>query len=207
MQNLRDTYNRIAEDWHNDHISDQWWIEGAVKFLKYLKPGDSVLDVGCAGGVKSKYLTENGMKVLGIDVSEKMIEIARQYSPAAEFQVLDMRKIGALSKKFKAVFAQASILHLPKKEASGVVKQFAEILEPSGICYISVKEKRPNGVDEEEIVETDYGYDYQRLFSYYSADDLRQYLTDAGFILREVWTIAAGKSGKTIWLQVIGEKK
>ena len=47
--NLKETYNKIAEDWHADHSSDDWWQEGTDKFIWNLKNGASVLDVGCGG--------------------------------------------------------------------------------------------------------------------------------------------------------------
>ena len=55
---LRATYERIAEDWHGDHRDDDWWIGGADAFTPLIKPGGLVLDVGCGGGRKSRYLIE-----------------------------------------------------------------------------------------------------------------------------------------------------
>ncbi len=58
---LKSTYNRIAEDWIKDHDRDTWWYEGTDKFLSLLPKGANILDVGCAGGIKSRYLTDNGV--------------------------------------------------------------------------------------------------------------------------------------------------
>ena len=88
--NLKETYDKIAEDWHSDHKKDDWWIEGTDKFISYLSKGDLVLDVGCAGGIKSKYLMQKGLNVVGIDFSEKMIEIAKREFPNGEFLVKDL---------------------------------------------------------------------------------------------------------------------
>jgi 2-polyprenyl-3-methyl-5-hydroxy-6-metoxy-1,4-benzoquinol methylase len=49
--NLKDTYNKIAIDWHRDHLPDDWWIDGMGKFAGMLPAGATVLDAGCAGGV------------------------------------------------------------------------------------------------------------------------------------------------------------
>ncbi len=57
---LKETYNRIAKDWMKDHHQDNWWIEGTDKYLSFLKPGASILDVGCGAGVKSKNITISG---------------------------------------------------------------------------------------------------------------------------------------------------
>jgi SAM-dependent methyltransferase len=46
-----------------------------------------VVDLGCGSGVWAQLLTEAGYGVLGIDISEAMIEIARRRAPRAEFRV------------------------------------------------------------------------------------------------------------------------
>jgi len=64
-----------------DHKNDIWWLEGTGSFCSLLKKGDKVLDVGCGSGLKSKYLYSKGFDVTGIDLSDKLIDIARRESP------------------------------------------------------------------------------------------------------------------------------
>ena len=45
-----------------------------------LKQGDKVLDLGCGPGLYSAKLCENGMKVTGIDISERSIDFAIRYA-------------------------------------------------------------------------------------------------------------------------------
>src|SRR3989338_6251916 len=97
---LKDTYNKIAEDWSRDHSGDTWWIEGADKFSSFLKPGDSILDAGCGVGLNSEYLIKKGFNVLGIDFSEKMLEIAKGKVPDGEFRVMDIRDLSELEITF-----------------------------------------------------------------------------------------------------------
>src|ERR1700752_2470906 len=97
---LKQTYNRIAEDWHNDHLHDDWWIQDIDTFIKNLPPGAHVLDVGCGSGVKSKYLTERGLRVTGIDISEKLLDIARREAPRGEYRVFSMTDLDAMSDMF-----------------------------------------------------------------------------------------------------------
>jgi hypothetical protein len=42
---LKATYNKIANDWFNDHDESVWWQEWTLRFLNLLKKGDRVLDV------------------------------------------------------------------------------------------------------------------------------------------------------------------
>ena len=83
--NLAETYNRIAEDWDKDHDNDDWWIEGTDVLISHLPSKGTVLDVGCGSGVKSCYLLEGGFKVTGIDISEKLLDIARRKAPEGEY--------------------------------------------------------------------------------------------------------------------------
>jgi len=202
-QKTIDTYNRIAEEWHRDHQRDEWWIEGTDTFASFLKPGDLVLDAGCGGGFKSAYLLKKGLKIIGIDASEKMIEIAQRENPTAQFQVLSLQESHKLKEVFAGIFVQASLLHVPKKEALDVVKKLSDKLANGGYLYIAVKNKKENGPNEEIKTETDYGYSYDRFFSYFSIDELKNYLKASGC---EVVYENVTPSDNTRWVQVIGKK-
>lgn len=202
---LKETYNRIAKDWHRDHSNDDWWKEGTDAFIKELPFGARVLDVGCGSGVKSKYLIAHGLKVTGIDISDKLLEIARREVQGGQYRELSMMDLDLMPETFDGVFAQASLLHIPKKEVAKAVKKMAGRLVLDGLLYITVKEIREGEPDEEIKKENDYGYEYERFFSYFTMGELEQYLADAG--LNVISSLRnSNKSGKTVWLQIIGRK-
>ncbi len=59
-----------------------------------LEPGSRVLDVGCGPGRHARALAEQGIEVVGVDISERFIEIARLDAPAgATFERLDARQL------------------------------------------------------------------------------------------------------------------
>lgn len=203
MSNLKDTYNLIAEDWHRDHQKDDWWVEGTDKFVSFLSTGVRVLDVGCGSGVKAKYLSNKGVKVVGLDLSDKMIEIARREVSEAEFIVGDMAQLANVEGEFDGIFMQASLLHIPKAEAPKVLASLNAKLKKGGYFYVGVKALMPGAPEEEIEKENDYGYEYERFFSYYSLDELRGYFKDLDLeIVREL----VASSGKRPWIQVIGRK-
>ena len=47
----------------------------------------TVLDLGCGGGITARMLTDRGYSVAGVDLSESLIEMARQKVPEATFHV------------------------------------------------------------------------------------------------------------------------
>lgn len=200
---VREAYNLIAEDWHRDHQSDVWWVEGTDAFIARLGPGARVLDAGCGGGIEAKYLASRGLGVIGIDNAERMIAIARREAPAAEFRLLDMRDLDRLAETFDGIFAQAAVLHLPKRDVPAFFSRCAEKIRPGGLCYIAVKEKKEGRREEEIVEEDDYGYPYRRFFSYFTLPELEAYFASAGFEI--IWK-EAKKSGKSVWLSAIGRK-
>lgn len=201
--NLKDTYNLIAEDWHQDHLNDDWWIAGTQKFADTLPEGATLLDVGCAGGTKTKYLVDRGFNVTGIDLSDNMIKIAQRELPSVEFHAMDMRNVRELNKIFDAVFMQASFLHIPKKDAASVLETMKDVLNAGGHLYIAVKETYPDGPDEEIKQESDYGYKYERFFSHYKQDELVELVRKVGF---EIIYADNAPSGRTKWIQVFARK-
>jgi SAM-dependent methyltransferase len=199
---LKDTYNRIAEDWHNDHHQDDWWVEGTDTFISLLTPGAEVLDVGCGSGTKTKYLSERGLKVTGIDFSDKLIEIATREVHETKFLVMDMHDVPTMDQKFDGVFAQASLLHIPRNEIPDVLKGLLSVLKPGGHLYGAVNGTRLGHPDEEIKEENDYGYTYERFFSYTSMDELKAYFQDLNLnvVYENTNTV-----GRTNWLQIIGK--
>lgn len=54
-----------------------------------LRSGDAAVDVGCGAGRAVAELLDSGVKAVGVDVSEEMIEVARQRWPQADLRVGD----------------------------------------------------------------------------------------------------------------------
>ena len=201
--NLAETYDQIAEDWHKDHAQDTWWVEETDAFLKRLPQGGTVLDVGCGSSVKSKYMLERGFRVIGIDISDRLLAIARRESPDGDFRNVSMYDLDSMEEQFDGVFAQASLLHIPKKDAADVVAQMARRVVPGGYVYVSVKQAREGTPEEEIKTEDDYGYEYERFFSYFVSDELKAFMEAAGLTLV---VSSASLSGHTTWLQAVGQK-
>lgn len=197
MDITKETYNKIAQDWVATHQADSWWVGGMDFFIDALPAHARILDVGCGGGVKSKHLIQRGALVVGVDYSDAMIDIAREQIPEAEFHVGDMRNMDPSLGEFDGIFMQASLLHIRKQDVPDVLSGICKLLKSSGCLYITVKEQQSEM--EEEIVTEGDDSSLQRLFSYFTMDELKAYMQNLQLSVCYEWQ---GDG----WLQIIGKK-
>jgi SAM-dependent methyltransferase len=145
-------------------------------FLRELRRGASILDAGCGSGRDTKAFAERGYRVTAIDGSARLVELATAFTgqPCTTLAFHDV----AFLEAFDGIWACASLVHVPAREAPDVILRFTHALKPGGVLYISLKEG-----DGERIANDG------RFFCYYGADAFRN-VTTAVPALRElaVWT-------------------
>lgn len=203
MLKLKDTYNAIAEDWAATYAADTWWIEGTKQFAKLLKPGASVLDVGCGVGDKTQFLAEQGLQACGLDFSEKMVEVAKSRFQHLSFSQQDIYQLTLPDNSVDGIFLQAVLLHVPKRQVPQVLKGLNRVLKPGGLIYVAVKELQPGQPDEVTRKEIVRGVEYERFFSNFTQPELQSLLSDAG--LQTIVTNVL-PSRTSSWLQYIAQK-
>lgn len=199
---LADAYDSVAEAWYAAHHEDDWWVSGAERFVGMLPPGPRVLDAGCGAGVKAKWLMDRGAVVVGVDLSAKLVAIARRVEPEAEFRVADMQELPADLVGFDGIFAQASILHVPHVEVMDLLAHWRTRMTRGGVLHIAVKERKPGGPREGRKIETLEGVEFTRFFSYWTLEELRFKLMLGGFLT--IWE-SREPSGRAVWLQVVAK--
>ncbi|MBU0751370.1 MAG: methyltransferase domain-containing protein [Gammaproteobacteria bacterium] len=130
-----DTYNKTAEEFEHRFGDLSLYRAKLEEFIAMLPPGARVLDLGCGPGNVAKLLTEKGYSVHGIDLSEKMVELARKNVPSAQFDVADVRELeGHL---YDAVFCSFILPSLTHEEADTLVGKVREVLLEGGLLYLS----------------------------------------------------------------------
>ncbi len=101
-----------------------------------------MVDLGCGSGQWARELLRAGYRVLGIDISEAMIELAREKAPAAEFRVGSLFE--AELPPCDAVTAVSEVLNYlfdPENEERGLEGVFGrvrEALRPGGVFVFDV---------------------------------------------------------------------
>ncbi len=90
-----------------------------------LKPGMKVLDIGCGTGGSAFYLARTfGVEVLGLDLSQNMLDIANKHLAGMEKKVQDLvtfryldATLAAFPKgTFDLLYSRDAIMHIAEKE-------------------------------------------------------------------------------------------
>jgi 2-polyprenyl-3-methyl-5-hydroxy-6-metoxy-1,4-benzoquinol methylase len=98
------------------------WLD---RFLSFVPPGGTILDVGCGVGAPiARYLIERGLGVLGVDAAPSMVGLCGERFPDAEWIVADMRDL-ELGRRFAGVLAWDSFFHLAPDDQRAVLPRLA----------------------------------------------------------------------------------
>ncbi|MDZ7957831.1 MAG: class I SAM-dependent methyltransferase [Aulosira sp. DedQUE10] len=113
-QKIQRDFDRLAllqpVQWdHNNHYHN-------VLLQQLSAHCESILDIGCGTGAFSRLLARRADKVIAVDLSPKMIEVAQQQSqsyPNINFQVADILQWQFPVEHFDAIASIATVHHLP----------------------------------------------------------------------------------------------
>ncbi len=97
-----------------------------------------VLKIGVGSGDMLRYFSKLSIKTTAIDISSKMIEVAKRKSQMIDFIYSDFISYNFCEERFPGVFAD-SVLHLfPRDKIEEVFDKVYSILENKGSFYISI---------------------------------------------------------------------
>ncbi|MCG3225373.1 MAG: class I SAM-dependent methyltransferase [Candidatus Heimdallarchaeota archaeon] len=170
---VEEGYNKIALNYHSERNKFESIIE-LRQFTELLTSGAKILDVGCGAGVPvTKYLVDEGFSVIGIDISEEMLSLAKKHVPKGEFLKADMSEMDFLDDSFDGIVSFYAIIHLPREKHAFLFKKFRRILKPRGIMLI--------GLGSSESEDTGEYFGTKMFWSHYSAEQSLELVKDAGF--------------------------
>lgn len=189
-----DFYNENAKNFADSTVNVDMSSIYEV-FLKYLEKGSHILDAGCGSGRDIKFFMEKGFNVSAIDASCKLAEIAENLT-GIKVEVCRFENFKS-SKKFDAVWACSSILHVPEKHINTAFKNLSECLKKNGIFYCSFK------YGNEEIKRGG------RHFTNATEKKLILFIEDTNLYLEKVWITddARPERKNEKWLNAILVKK
>lgn len=119
-------------NWLAKRYDDEVGEETVGITKKYLTKTDTVLDYGCARGAYTIALADEVKEIDGIDISPKMIELAKEKSKEIDFNVATIFDI---DDTYDVVLA-FNILHL-LEDVEAAIQKIDELLKPNG-RFVSV---------------------------------------------------------------------
>lgn len=137
-------------------------------FIARLAPGAAVLDLGCGGGHDSLHLIEVGLDVTPCDGSAELAHAAEQRI-GRKVEVVTFQEI-EWDQRFDGIWAEASLLHVPRTELPDVLVRVLRALRPGGLIQASFKAGEREGHDR-----------FGRYFNYPSAAWLQTCFEWAGW--------------------------
>jgi len=96
-----------------------------------------VADIGSGPGLITAHLDGLGVPVLGIDLSPRMVELARATYPGLRFEVGSMTELAAPDGRFAGIVASYSIIHIPDAVLPSVFAEFHRVLAPGGELLVA----------------------------------------------------------------------
>lgn len=138
VENNKITYDCIAQNYTNIAIREIAPKAFVDSFLNSLV-GKNIIDVCCGTGQIAKYMAKQGFNVFGIDISEKMLKIARQIAPNCKFQQANALDFSS-DNKFDGAFVHDCLFNFTLEQAKALIKNIYKLLTNNGTVFLSFLE-------------------------------------------------------------------
>ncbi len=146
-----DKFGSLAERWWDKQGEFRTLHDINPLRLEFIKrhlnlPEQTMLDVGCGGGILSEALAEQGANVTGIDLSEELLDIADLHSIETGVS-LNYEKISAEAlterqpESFDHVTCMEMLEHVP--DPVSIVKSCSQLVKPGGFVFFSTLNRKP----------------------------------------------------------------
>ncbi len=138
---IRDGYNQITRSYLTERLKLRTG-KYVQQLMRLLPKGGMVLDVGCGAGVPvDDELIKHGFSVIGIDISEEQIKLARKLCKGGDYRVADMTELDEGDYKVDAVACLYAMFHVPREEQARLLRILASYLPVGGHLLITMGDK------------------------------------------------------------------
>ena len=177
----RMTYNVCAHKYHdlfNDELAQKEFDRNILNnFAKYFQSNSLIYDMGCGPSGHIGYFIHNkGFKVIGVDICDQCIELAKNFHPTMKFLRMDMSNLDIKSFSADGIISYYSIIHTPKKYVDIIFSEYRRILKKRGKLLLTVKEGSSEG-----IIENFLESGKQIYFTYFTQEEIKGFLENNGF--------------------------
>ena len=233
------TYDQVASNYaERNETRPQHWTDRMEQFVDRLaqaaerhpipelgRPGDDialeeylnyipVLDAGCGPGRDSRALAAYGLPVLGIDLSQGMLDEAQERTArrlptgSIRYALMDLRRLELPDACCRGVWCSASLLHVPRHVAPRAVSELARVALPGAPFVVFIKERAADR-EPERMEPYPFG-EHQgqpRYYAYYTTDEARALLEGAGLTIDDLTTLPHSDGPQVPgWVSILAHK-
>ena len=130
---------RFVDTMASAYLNKTPWTKlrlGAIYDLVEPQPGDRIIDLGCAAGAITHFLSGFGVETIGIDSEPLAIERAFSLFPTLEFIVADAARVPFDDETFDKAVAADFTEHLDDHSFREVLAEVRRVLRPGGTFSI-----------------------------------------------------------------------
>jgi 2-polyprenyl-3-methyl-5-hydroxy-6-metoxy-1,4-benzoquinol methylase len=112
------------------------WARRLRMLGSHLKPGMTVLELGCGTGSFTRELARSGADIIAIDVSPELLEIAKTNCSVSNvrYQIQNAYALSHSENMFDSVVGSSILHHLEVEEA---LREIYRVLKPAGTIYFT----------------------------------------------------------------------
>lgn len=182
------SYDTIAEEYaghYFDELSRKPFDCNLLTRFSQLTPEGLTCDIGCGPGHIARFLSDLGLDVLGVDISQAMVEVARRLNPGLVFERGDMLCLQFPDNTFAGIAAFYSVIHIERSRLPQALEELFRVLEPGGRLLASFH------VGEGEIHREEFlGRNVSFHASFFGIEEMSADLVEAGFLIEETFNRA-----------------
>jgi SAM-dependent methyltransferase len=143
LRDTRASYDTMADAYaerFRDELAakplDRAQLAGFAELVR-VAGGGRVADLGCGPGRLTGHLRDLGLDVFGIDLSPRMIELARRAHPGLRFEVGSLLGLDLPDGCLGGIVAWYSTIHLPDERLPEAFAEFHRVLAPGGYAQFA----------------------------------------------------------------------
>ncbi len=136
--NAYDFYEVNATDYFNStfRIDPSSFL---LPLAKNLKPGATILDIGCGSGRDLRWLKDHGFNPTGFERSQTLAELAEKHSGCPVIKA-DFTKYDFSTLNFDAILMVGALVHIEQPQLPDLLNNICKALVDEGLVYITLKE-------------------------------------------------------------------